>query len=77
MTFSRPPENDTYKPGKRKLIAALAFTACVFVSGSLLVWNDKVSGAEFVQGVNAASYVVIALLGANVIKAGIEKMGDK
>jgi len=58
--------------GKRKLVAALVYTIGVFAICGLLVSFDKISGEEFVDGLSSASYVVIALLGANVAKGYID-----
>ena len=63
--------------GKRKLFASMAYIVCAFVSTSVLVAIGKISGPEFVQGLQSSAAVVIALLGANVVKAGIEKIGGK
>ena len=58
--------------GKRKLVAALVYTIGVFISCGILVCVDKISGEEYVRGLASASYVVIALLGANVAKGYID-----
>lgn len=63
--------------GKRKLFASMSYIVCAFASCTILVCVDKITGAEFVQGIQSAAYVVVALLGANVVKAGIEKIGGK
>jgi len=59
--------------GKRKLIAALVYTIGVFISCGILVCVNKISGEEYVQGLASASYVVMALMGANVAKGYIDR----
>jgi hypothetical protein len=63
--------------GKRKLYATLVYCLGSVGIGSLLVSLGKISGAEYIQGLSTAQYVVMAYLGANAIGAGIQKFGKK
>ena len=53
-------------PGKRKIVAALVFTAAAFIGGGGLLWAGKISGAEFVTLIQYAGIVVVAFFGTNV-----------
>ena len=61
--------------GKRKFIAACLYTLVAFVIGAGLVAYGKITGAEFVNTMDAAKYVVIAYLGINAAGAAIHKFG--
>ena len=54
--------------GKRKFISTLSYTAAVFLVCGGLVCFDKITGAEFVQTIQAAGTLVAVFLGANVVK---------
>ena len=61
--------------GKRKLYATLVYCLGSIGIGSVLVSFGKISGAEYVQGLTTAQYVVIAYLGVNAAGAAIQKFG--
>ena len=63
--------------GKRKLFVTCAYSGAVLLLCGYLLHAGKITGGEFLQAVLITGGLVGSYLGANVFKAGIEKMGGK
>ena len=62
--------------GKRKLIVTLAFTYCVLGLCFAALLLGKISGAEFLSGINITGLVVGGYLGLNVAGKVIGRKND-
>ena len=70
-------ENGNGKAGLRKILATLGFVGCVFILGAVLLWNEKIKSGQFVDLMDISGKVVMWYLGANVAKAGVDRISDR